>query len=354
MTTIDPFDPLEPFDPFDSFDVISPFDENLVIDLPVYETVLGEAAARGTSPALIDGVTGRAIGYRELERATRRLAAGLADAGVEQGDAVALFATNTLWYPAVPHACARAGAVVCVLDSQADEAELAAQLTESGARWLFTTPALLPIVREAQRLRGPGQQPVEEIFTLEPVDGHRSVQDLIASESPEPIVDIEPVTDITVVHHAVGSRRRAQLTHSDIAADLAVLASDNPLEKGERVLAGVPFAQQDGLAFLTQHALRCGAAVVVVPELMHAPELLDAIRAQRVRTAFVTQSVLYSLVASAPEDVDELGPLERVVCVGPELTPDTAETCAALLGVEHIEYLGRQAFAGIAPPLPGA
>ncbi|MFF4346899.1 AMP-binding protein [Streptomyces sp. NPDC001530] len=351
MTTIDPFDPL---DPFDSFDAINPFDENLVIDLPVYETVLGDAAGRGASPALIDGVSGRTVGYQELELATRRLAAGLADAGVEQGDAVALFSTNTLWFPAVLHACARTGAVVCVLDSLADEAELAAQLAESGTRWLFTTPALLPIVRKAQRNLGAGVRPIEEIFTLEPEEGYRSVLDLVASDAPEPVVDIEPVTDIAVVHHAVGSRRRAQLTHSDIAADLAVLASDNPLEAGERVLAGVPFAQQDGLAFLTQHALRSGATVVVLPELLHAPELLDAIRRQRVRTAFVTQTVLYSLVASAPDDVDELDCLERVICVGPELTPDTAETCAVLLGVDTIEYLGRQTFAGIAPPLPGA
>ncbi|WP_369263569.1 AMP-binding protein [Streptomyces sp. R35] len=363
MTTIDPFDPLDPlssidplgsFDPLDSFDPVNPFDENLVIDLPVYETVLGDAAARGASPALVDGVTGRTVGYQELELATRRLAAGLADAGVEQGDAIALFSTNTLWFAPVLHACARAGAVVCVLDSQADEAELAAQLTESATRWLFTTPALLPLVRKAQRIVGAGPHPVEEIFTLEPVDGCRSVLDLVAVDAPEPVVDIEPVTDIAVVHHAVGSRRRAQLTHSDIAADLAVLASDNPLEPGERVLAGVPFAQQDGLAFLTQHALRSGATVVVVPELLHAPELLDAIRGQRVRTAFVTQTVLYSLVASAPEDTGELDSLERVICVGPELTPDTAETCAVLLGVPTIEYLGRQTFAGIAPPLPGA
>jgi acyl-CoA synthetase (AMP-forming)/AMP-acid ligase II len=333
-------------------DPITPFDDEFAVELPVHDTVLGEAAPRGDSPAVVDGTTGRAVGYRELAGTTRRLAAGLAGAGVEQGDVVALLGTNLTVYPLVLHACSRAGAVVYVMDGRTTETALRAQLAESGARWLIASRALLPAALRVCRGLAPGIRPVEGVFTLEPADGRRCVLDLAATAAPEPAVDIDPAGDIAVVHPSAGSRRCVRLTHSDLAADLALLASDNPLDAGERVLAGVPFADREGLSFLALHALRSGAAVVVMPELMNIPDLLDAVRVHRVETVFVTQTVLYGLVAAAPDDPSELGVLRRVVVTGPELGAATEETCAALLGVRRIEYLGRREYAAALPGPP--
>ena len=56
------------------------------VDLGTF--VLGGARALAAKPALIDGPSGRALSYSELERSVRGFAAGLAARGFAQGDTI--------------------------------------------------------------------------------------------------------------------------------------------------------------------------------------------------------------------------------------------------------------------------
>jgi non-ribosomal peptide synthetase component E (peptide arylation enzyme) len=72
----------------------SPYPDVEIPDVPLADFVLGEAADRGDKPALIDGPTGRTIGYRELAHAVSRVAAGLARRGLRKGDVFAIYSPN--------------------------------------------------------------------------------------------------------------------------------------------------------------------------------------------------------------------------------------------------------------------
>lgn len=83
------------------------------VDLPIHEAVLGRSATEHAAlPALIDGQDGTTLSYAELDGASRRIAAALADAGVLPGDVLALHSPNTIAYPAVFYAASRCGAAV--------------------------------------------------------------------------------------------------------------------------------------------------------------------------------------------------------------------------------------------------
>lgn len=77
----------------------SEFPDVGIVDLALHDAVLGDAERHGDRPALIDGITGETVSYAQLVHAVGRVAAGLAEAGVRQGDVVALFSPNTIRYP---------------------------------------------------------------------------------------------------------------------------------------------------------------------------------------------------------------------------------------------------------------
>lgn len=58
--------------------------------VPLHEAVLGKAAEYGETPALIDGRNGDTITYGQPDAFHRRVAAALTEAGLRQGDVLAL------------------------------------------------------------------------------------------------------------------------------------------------------------------------------------------------------------------------------------------------------------------------
>ncbi len=77
--------------------------------------------------------------YGELAEHALRLAHGLAAAGIERGDRVALFAPNRPEWVAACLAVIRAGAVAVPLDAQLGEEALEGILESSEAKLIFTT-----------------------------------------------------------------------------------------------------------------------------------------------------------------------------------------------------------------------
>lgn len=61
---------------------------------PITEIVLQRAIEFALQPAMIDGLTGRTITYRELADSISKVAAGFAAWGLSKGDVVAIYSPN--------------------------------------------------------------------------------------------------------------------------------------------------------------------------------------------------------------------------------------------------------------------
>ena len=75
--------------------------------------------------------------------------------GVGPGRVLAIFAPNMPDYAVVFHAAAYTGATLTTVNPTYTAHELAHQLTDSGASWLFTLTALMPVAHEAITGQGP-------------------------------------------------------------------------------------------------------------------------------------------------------------------------------------------------------
>ncbi|WP_037628785.1 AMP-binding protein [Streptomyces aureus] len=305
------------------------------VDRPVHEWVLGEAARRGTRPAMVDVASGRTLTYGELAESVRRLAAGLAAEGIGKGDVVALHMPNTILFPVVFYATTTTGGTATTLSPLARPAEVAKQLTDSGARLMVSVSALVETARAAVALvrRQTGRD--IEILVCDAADGHRPVLDLLADgDLPDPAID--PNVDVAVLPYSsgtTGAPKGVMLTHRNLCTNLRQMNGVHRIHEGDRVIAILPFFHIFGLTALVNNALQRGATVYV-----HARFDLDAfltgLERDRITHAYVAPPVMLALAKHPAVDGLDLSQLRRVICAAAPLDAAVQSAVADRLGVE--------------------
>ncbi|WP_432068444.1 4-coumarate--CoA ligase family protein [Streptomyces sp. C10-9-1] len=313
---------------------------------PVHEAVLGRAAGYGDAVALVDGVNGTTVTYRQLDLFHRGIAAALAAAGLRKGDVLALHSPNTIAYPAVFHGASRAGAVVTTVHPLATAEEFAKQLRDSSARWIVTVSPLLEVARRAAELVGG----IEEIFTCDRAEGHTSVIDMFTSTAPQPEVAIDPAEDLAALPYSSGTTgvpKGVMLTHRSLATNLGQLDPFIPMGPGDRILAVLPFFHIYGLTALMNAPLRNGATVVVLPRF-DLETFLGAIQQHRIDGLYVAPPIVLALAKHPAVDGYDLSSLRYVVSAAAPLDAELAEACAKRLGLPPV----RQAY-GMTELSPG-
>ncbi|MEU4487485.1 4-coumarate--CoA ligase family protein [Streptomyces purpurascens] len=305
-----------------------------LVDLPIHEAVLARAAEFGGIPALIDGTDGTTLSYEQVDRFHRRVAAGLAEAGVRKGDVLALHSPNTIAFPTAFYAATRAGATVTTVHPLATAQEFAKQLTDSAARWIVTVSPLLDIARRAAELAGG----VREIFVCDSASGHRSLIDMLASAAPEPRIDIDPAEDVAALPYSsgtTGTPKGVLLTHRQIATNLAQLDGAIPAGPGDRILAVLPFFHIYGLTALMNAPLRKGATVVVLPRFDLA-QFLAAIQNHRITGLYVAPPIVLALAKHPAVARYDLSSLKYILSAAAPLDARLAAACSERLGLPPV------------------
>ncbi|QWB24902.1 MULTISPECIES: 4-coumarate--CoA ligase family protein [Streptomyces] len=304
------------------------------VDLPIHDAVLARAAEFGGIPALIDGTDGTTLSYEQLDRFHRRVAAGLAEAGVRKGDVLALHSPNTIAFPTAFYAATRAGATVTTVHPLATAQEFAKQLTDSAARWIVTVSPLLDVARRAAELAGG----VREIFVCDSATGHRSLIDMLASTAPEPVIDIDPAEDVAALPYSsgtTGTPKGVLLTHRQIATNLAQLEGAIPAGPGDRVLAVLPFFHIYGLTALMNAPLRKGATVVVLPRF-DLEQFLAAIQNHRITALYVAPPIVLALAKHPAVAQYDLSSLKYILSAAAPLDARLAAACSERLGLPPV------------------
>ncbi|MET7437029.1 4-coumarate--CoA ligase family protein [Streptomyces sp. NPDC005496] len=304
------------------------------VELPIHDAVLGRAAERGDTPALVDGVDGTTLTYEQVDRLHRRLAAAFAEAGVTKGDVLALHSPNTVAFPTAFYAATRAGASVTTVHPLATAGDFAKQLRDCGARWIVTVSPLLETARAAAAQAGG----VREIFVCDSAPGHRSLIDMLGSTAPEPRIDIDPAEDVAALPYSSGTTgvpKGVMLTHRSIATNLAQLAPTLPMGPGDRILAVLPFFHIYGLTALMNAPLRQGATVVVLPRF-DLDTFLAAIQEHRITGLYVAPPIVLALAKHPAVARYDLSSLRYVISAAAPLDAALAAACSRRLGLPPV------------------
>ena len=273
----------------------SPYPDVDVPNLGIYDYLFGSLAEEDLDRvAIVDGVSGAETTYRSLRGQIEALAGAVAAQGLGVHGVAAILCPNIPAFATVFHGLLRAGATVTTINSLYTADEIANQLTDAGAGWLFTVSALLPAAREAAERTG---IPAARLVVLDGADGHPSLGDLLAAGAPAPRVSFDPATHVAVLPYSSGTTGRPKgvmLSHRNLIAN--VEQSRGLLDVGpeDRLLALLPFFHIYGLTVLLNLALRQRARLVTMPRF-DLPEFLRIIQDHRCSYLFIAPPVAVAL-----------------------------------------------------------
>ena len=298
----------------------SPHPEIRIPDLSLTQFVLGGDDGRDR-PALVDGVTGRALTYGDLRAQVRRLAAGLATR-LGKGDVVAIWAPNCLEYAVVFHAVVGQGAILTTINPAYTNHEVAAQLRDATACVLVTTAALAERAREAVAAAAM----TIDLITSDAAPGLPSLAS-IAMDAGPPAATIDP-DDIAVLPYSSGTTglsKGVMLTHRNLVANVAQIEAIEWRDLST-FIAVLPFFHIYGMTAILNLGLRRRFTIVTLTRF-DLEQFLSVLQQWPIALAHIVPPIA---VALAKHPVVDRFDLRNVKCFFSGAAPFGAELTQAL------------------------
>lgn len=269
-------------------------------------------AARGDRPAIISVADGaaRTLPYRHLVDTASRIAAGLRDAGLANGEAVGLWGPNSAEWIIASLAVVAAGGVIVPVDDLAANEEALAFLVDSGARWVFASGAHLATLA-ASPLAG------SSLLRLDGDDGEGAGapwRTLLSTSSLQPPTDADPARPLALFYTSgtTGAPKSFFLSERNIGANIDGLLASGTVSGDDRLLLPLPLHHAYPWIVGTLAVLAHGACIVL-PQGVSGPQLIAALKAGEV-TVLVGVPRLYAALASGIEGrATARGPLAAAV-----------------------------------------
>ncbi|HEV7858158.1 MAG TPA: 4-coumarate--CoA ligase family protein [Pyrinomonadaceae bacterium] len=227
--------------------------------------VLRHALRLADKPALIDGPTGRVLTYGQLAAGIRRVASGLHARGFRKGDVFGIFSPNVPEYALAFHAVSLLGGVSSPINPQYTCDEVAHQLKDANARFLFTVSELREKAIEAAHRAG-----VREVFVLGEAEGATPFAALLENDEDEglPPVEINSHDDLVALPYSSGTTglpKGVMLTHRNLIANLRQTEAARIINPDDTVLCVLPLYHIYGLVVILNLGLYMGATIVTMP-----------------------------------------------------------------------------------------
>ncbi len=327
------------------------------------------------------------ITYAELGDAVDRLAAGLAELGIEPGQRISLLLPNCPQFVYGYYAGAAFGAVVVPVNPLLKPGELEFIWNDADVRLVITVPQLLPVVEAARRgvsgLRhvvctgDAGELPGGDMGAI---SGFVAMDDLMASGSQamrdgvSPAFDREREQDLhendcAVVIYTSGTTGRpkgAMLSHRNLMRNVEQVRERLHFTSEDRFLTLLPLFHAFAATVCMNVCLAAGSASLLMESFQPA-RTLDAVRRHGI-TIFPAVPALFNGLLMAAKSPEELAPVRFFVSGGAPLPPATLEALETRYGIPVLEgdgptecspvttvnpVEGPRKAGSVGPPVPG-
>lgn len=277
--------------------------------------------------ALVEAASGRSYSYAQLDHAIGRFAAGLAKIGFRPGDVLLMFAPNMPEWVIAALGALTAGGVLSGANPTYTASELAHQLRDVDARYVFTSVPCLPIAREAAALAG-----CKHIILFGEAEDTYSFASLLANDDPEPAVESDPdaVAMLPYSSGTTGLSKGVMLSHRALVTHTVQLLQANDDPGHNVVLTLLPMFHASGFTVVTLLGLASGWKLVTVARF-DPNELLSTISSQRVTWVGAVPPIMLFFATHPLVDAYDLSSVRFVACGAAPLSADTERKVAERL-----------------------
>ncbi|KYK50202.1 O-succinylbenzoic acid--CoA ligase [Bradyrhizobium liaoningense] len=257
--------------------------------------MIAEACARNPDgEALIAGNV--RLSWQQAVEQAARIAAGFRRLGLQRGDRIAILLGNRVEFPLLLFAAAHEGLVTVLLGPRQQKPEIAYVLTDCGAKILIHEAAL------AERL--PDAQDVPDVMHRIAVDDDPALSRFaVLADSPSAAAPVEVGEEDTAMilytSGTTGKPKGAMLAHCNIVHSSMVFVSCLQLTEADRSIAAVPLGHVTGVVANITTMIRCGGALIIMPEFKAANYLKLAARERVTYTVMVP--AMYNLCLLQPD-----------------------------------------------------
>ena len=334
----------------------SPLADVAIPDVTLFDYLFGDIESVADQPALIDGPSGAVTTFRALVAQISALAGGLTQRGFAAGDVAAIFCPNVPAFVTVFHGILRAGGTATTINSLYTVEDIAGQLTDSGASYLFTISLFLPQADlAAQQVGLPAENIVVMDGSAEVAPGRTNLRQLLGSGSPPPTLTIDPATRLAVLPYSSGTTglpKGVMLTHRNLVANLAQCEPIIGVQPADRILAVLPFFHIYGMNVLMNGGLHHRTPVITMPKF-DLPEFLRIIAVHHATFLFIAPPIAVLLAKHPIIDSYDLSSVRIVFSGAAPLDAELGRAVAKRLNCGMRQGYGMSEMSPVSHSIPG-
>lgn len=238
------------------------------------------------------------LSYSEMHRLACVFSSMLAEAGVRQGDRVAVFLPNIPDYPVVTYGAQRMGAIPVLLSSSLKEEKVRQYVEDSGAKVLVTSDDLAAQARLATKAAS-----LQQVFTLKTgvlCDIPENFPAPPASDVPQQ-VDLEENAPALILYTSgtTGEQKGAVLSHGNVLSNIRATVRHTGLTPDDAVMCFLPLFHCFGQNFV-MNATFSACATLVLHRRFELQEILESLQNNHV-TVFMSIPPNYRMLLGLPE-----------------------------------------------------
>jgi len=291
------------------------------------------------------------LSYRQLERWSRRAAAGLARLGVEKGDVVSAILPNWCEFPLLHLACLRIGAVTNPLMPILRQRELAFMLKLADSKVLivpntfrdFDYPGMiaelrpdLPELRHVLVVDGEGDDAFERVLLLQAPDADTAA--ITALFAARRLGANDPV-EILYTSGTTGEPKGVMHTSNTLLSSLEPCRVRMGLGAADVVLMASPLAHQTGFIYGMMMAFYLGAKLVL-QDIWDGERAARLIEDEGVSFTMASTPFLSDLSDAAVAGRHDLGSLRVFIAAGAPIPQVLVSRGEAALGARIMSGWG--------------
>jgi len=302
---------------------------------------LGDVLA--ASSAKVPGKTAVSCGdlelsYAEFDAESTRLARGLREAGIGQGDRVALHMGNTIEMALGYFACFRLGAIAVPLNVRLKRPEIEYVLAHSEARLYIGEPGLYE-----RTATTPSHCPANRFYqtsTEDPTPGFAPFATLLTATDDRPLPAVEGSDPAAILYTSGTTARPKGVTHShDTLLGCATLSLAFGLREDDVFLIHCPLAHASGLVLMLITAILLAAESALVPRF-EPRAVLQTLERRRCTATFGLPAGLQALCRALAEHPFDVGTLRLCSAGGDTVSVALQHDFQKRFGVEIQEGIG--------------